>query len=113
MRACARDVLDVDAYFRQRKDAAVVMGASIGRCISYSSRRAFLRPAREDENAESTSTREIGEFEQVLCSNSGNLTLNCGGPEGPGTTSKNVSLVPTFRCQRPSESSLDTYDFQA
>jgi hypothetical protein len=53
----------------------------------------------------------VGNGQSILCSKSGNVTLNCGGPEGPGVKLMNALFVPTFGANVISLSVLDKYDF--
>jgi hypothetical protein len=54
----------------------------------------------------------VGNGQSILCSKSGNVTLNCGGPEGPGVKLMNVLFVPTFGANVIS-SALEKYNLQA
>jgi hypothetical protein len=109
------DYLDDDSYFALLLETVYNPDNQCTFLVDSGASRHICNDVRMFTDIYDCSTRKIvfGNGQSILCSKSGHVTLNCGGPEGPGVKLMNVLFVPTFGAKVISLSVLDKYDLQA
>jgi gag-polypeptide of LTR copia-type len=109
------DYLDDDSYFAVLLETVYNPDNQCTFLVDSGASRHMCNDVRMFTDIYDCPTRKIvvGNGQSILCSKSGNVTLNCGGPEGPGVKLMNVLFVPIFGANVISLSVLDKYDLQA
>jgi hypothetical protein len=109
------DYLDDDSYFALLLETVYNPDNQCTFLVDSGASRHICNDVRMFTDIYDCPTRKIvvGNWQSILCSKSGNATLNCGGPEGLGVKLMNVLFVPTFGAKVISLSELYKYGLQA